>query len=299
MQTCTGISVMDWDNARVFLAIYRRGTLRGAAAELQIDQATAGRRLTALEEALEARLFLRTPKRYVPTPAGEMAFRAAEQMEAGAHALQRRMQGLDERLEGTVSLACTDSVASVFLLPALGELRRRHPGITVRMVASTRLSNLTRREADLAVRSVRPEAPDLIARHLGHRMLGLFATREYLDARGLPEVGTGLAGQDVVVYDSSFGNGSRDRLCGESFERAHVALETNTGLMLTQAVAAGLGIGEIPTHLARRFPALVRVWPERTERYDMWLVMHGDLNRTARVRVVADVVVEAFEREEP
>jgi DNA-binding transcriptional LysR family regulator len=166
------------------------------------------------------------------------------------------------------------------------------------MVASTRLSNLTRREADLAVRSVRPEAPDLIARHLGHRMLGLFATREYLDAHGLPEVGTGLAGQDVVVYDGSFG-GNRDRLCGESFERAHVALETNTGLMLTQAVAAGLGIGEIPTHLARRFPALVRVWPERAERYDMWLVMHGDLHRTARVRVVADVVVEAFGREEP
>src|SRR5258707_14984087 len=92
-------------------------------------------------------------------------------------------------------------------------------------------------------RSVRPEAPDLIARHLGHRMLGLFATREYLDARGLPEVGTGLAGQDVVVYDSSFGNGSRDRLFGETFERAHVALQNKTGLMLTQAVAAGMGVG--------------------------------------------------------
>ena len=105
---------MDRENARVFLAIYRRGTLRGAAAELLFDQATAGRRLTALEEALDARLFLRTPKRYVPTPAGKVAFRAAEQMEADAHKIQRRMQGLDERLEGTVSLACTDSVASVF-----------------------------------------------------------------------------------------------------------------------------------------------------------------------------------------
>src|SRR5882757_5503310 len=110
MQACIRTSAMDWDNARVFLAIYRRGTLRGAATELQVDQATAGRRLAALEEALDVRLFLRTPKRYVPTPAGEMAFLAAEQMEAGAHALQRRMQGLDERHEGTVSLACTASV---------------------------------------------------------------------------------------------------------------------------------------------------------------------------------------------
>src|SRR5258705_6216447 len=112
MQTCTRISAMDWDNARVFLAIYRRSTLRGAAAELQIDQATAGRRLTALEEALAARLFLRTPKRYVPTPAGDEALRAAEQMEAGADALQRRMQRLDEPLECTVSLACTVSGAA-------------------------------------------------------------------------------------------------------------------------------------------------------------------------------------------
>jgi DNA-binding transcriptional LysR family regulator len=298
MQICIGISAMDWDNARVFLAIYRRGTLRGAAAELQMDQATAGRRLAALEEALDARLFLRTPKRYVPTPAGETAFRAAEQMEAGAHALQRRMQGLDERLEGTVSLACTDSVATVFLMPALGALRRRHPGITVRMVASTQLSNLTRREADLAVRPVRPDAPDLIVRHLGQRAVGLYATREYLDARGLPEAGTGLAGHDIVVYESTVGGTRRDVLCGEPAEGAHVALETNTGMMLTQAVAAGLGIGEIPTHLARRFPSLVRVWPERSEPYDMWLVMHGDLKRTARVRAVADAVVEAFEREE-
>jgi NAD(P)H-dependent flavin oxidoreductase YrpB (nitropropane dioxygenase family) len=106
----------------------------------------------------------------VPTPAGEIAFRAAEQMETGAHALQRRMQGLDERLEGAVSLACTDSVATVFLMPALGALRRRHPGIMVRMVASTQLSNLTRREADLAVRAVLPEAPNLLVHHSNARL---------------------------------------------------------------------------------------------------------------------------------
>ncbi len=289
---------MDWDNARVFLAIYRRGTLRGAASELQIDQATAGRRLAALEEALDARLFLRTPKRYMPTPAGEMAFRAAEQMETGAHVLQRRMQGLDERLEGTVSLACTDSVASVFLIPALRAVRQRHPGITVRMLVSTKLSNLTRREADLAIRPVRPEAPDLITRHLGQRTIGLYAAREYIDARGQPIAGTGLAGHDIVVYDSSVGGTRRDVLCGEPVEGARVTLETNTTMLLAQAVAAGLGIGEIPTHLSQRFPSLVRVLPERANPYDIWLVMHGDLRHAARVRAVADAVVEAFEHED-
>jgi DNA-binding transcriptional LysR family regulator len=226
---------MDWDNARVFLAIYRRGTLRGAAAELQIDQATAGRRLAALEEALDARLFLRTPKRYVPTPAGDMALRAAERTEAGALALQRRMQGLDDRLEGTVSLACTNVVATVFLMPALSALRRRHPGLMVRMIASTQLSDLTRREADLAVRPVRPDAPDLIVRHLGQRAVGLCASREYLDVRGVPEAGTGLAGHDIVVYDSSIGGTRRDVLCGEPAGGAHVALAINTGMTKTSS----------------------------------------------------------------
>ncbi|MCK9685363.1 LysR family transcriptional regulator [Scleromatobacter humisilvae] len=285
---------MDWDNARVFLAIYRRGTLRGAAAELQIDQATAGRRLAALESALEARLFLRTPKRYLPTPAGELALHAAEQMEAGALALQRQMQGVDERPEGLVSLACTDTIATVFLMPALAALRRRHPGVVVRLIASTQLSNLTRREADLAVRSVRPEAPDLIARHLGQRAVGLYASADYLARRSLPEPGNGLAGHDIVVYDRGIRGASREQLCQEPTHAASAVLEVNSGMMLGHAVAAGLGIGELPTHLAALFPSLRRIWPDRAEPYDMWLVLHGDLHRTARVRAVADAVVEAF-----
>jgi len=290
---------MDWDNARVFLAIYRRGTLRGAATELQIDQATAGRRLAALEAALDATLFLHTPKRYVPTPAGELALRAAEQMEAGAHALQRYMQGLDDRPEGVVSLACTDTVATVFLMPALAALRRRHPDIVVRLIVSTQLSNLTRREADLAVRSVRPDAPDLIARHLGRRAVGLYASRDYLAQRGMPEPGNGLAGHDIVVYDREIPGASRELLCQEPVQAARIVLEANTGMMLTQAVAAGLGIGELPTHLAALYPNLTRIWAEREDPYDMWLVMHGDLHRTARVRAVADAVVEAFAKPAP
>jgi len=285
---------MDWDNARVFLAIYRRGTLRGAAAELQIDQATAGRRLAALEAALDARLFLRTPKRYVPTPAGELALLAAEQMEAGAHALQRHTQGLDERPEGIVSLACTDTVATVYLMPALAALRRRHPGVAVRLIASTQLSNLTRREADLAVRSVRPESPDLITRHLGRRAVGLYASVDYLAQRGMPEPGNGLARHDIVVYGREIRGASRELLCREPAHAARVALEVNSGMMMSQAVAAGLGIGELPNHLAALYPNLVRVRPEREDPYDMWLVMHGDLHRAARVRAVADAVVEAF-----
>jgi DNA-binding transcriptional LysR family regulator len=285
---------MDWDNARVFLAIYRQRTLRAAASELGIDQATAARRLAALERALQAKLFLRLPKGYAPTPAGESAYRAAQQMEAGADALVRRMQGLDERLEGSVSIACTDTAATVFLMPALRRLRECHPGIELRLTASTRLSNLSRREADLAVRSVRPDSPDLVVRHLGRYAVGLYAAGDYLQRRGHPWADEGLAGHDVVIYPRELAAYQREAMCGVSVREASVAVEANTGMMVAQAVAAGLGIGELPTHLAPLFPTLERLWPEREERYDMWLVMHNDLRHTARVRAVAEAVVEAF-----
>ena len=134
---------MDWDNARIFLAIYRIGTLRGAAALLQIDQATAGRRLAALESSLDARLFLRTPGGYVPTAAGELAFAAAERMEQAADQLQRQMQGLDHRLSGVVRVAASETVASYFIMEAVRRVHAQHPDIRVVLSTSIQISNLT------------------------------------------------------------------------------------------------------------------------------------------------------------
>ena len=289
---------MDWDNARVFLAICRQGTLRAAAAELRVDQATVGRRLAALEKSLDVRLFLRTPGGYLPTPAGERARLGAEQMEQAAHRLQREMQGTDRRLSGTVRLACTDTTATTFLIPALAGLHRQHPGVRVVLSVATQLTNLTRREADLAVRVLRPDSPDLIARHLSRREVGLYASRDYLARHGEPTPGSAFADHDVVIYQAGVSRLHGESLCGEPIANARVAMEVNTGMMLAQAVRAGMGIGEIPTHLAESFEELVRIWPQRSEDYDLWLVMHKDLHRTARVRAVADAVVDALTQRE-
>jgi len=286
---------MDWDNARIFLAIYRNGTLRGAAALLQIDQATAGRRLAALETSLDARLFLRTPSGYVPTAAGEQAFAAAERMEQAADQLQRQMLGLDHRLSGVVRVATSETVASHFIMEAVRRLHLQHPDIRIALSTSIQLSNLTRREADLAIRNVKPDNPDLITRHLTRREVGLFASKSYIAARGEPRPGTAFAGHTLVTYQQSVLPGWSDSFCGEPTGNGHIAMELNSGLMIIEAVAAGLGIGELSVHIAERCPDLVRIWPHRSEPYDLWLVMHGDLNRTARVRAVADAIVEVFE----
>lgn len=284
---------MDWDNTRIFLAIHRAGTLRGAAVLLDIDQATVGRRLAALEQSLNATLFLRTPSGYLPTPAGEAAARSAERMEAAAHQLQREMQGIDNRLAGLVRVTTTDTMAVHFVMAAMRAVHERHPEIRVDLLVDTSITSLTRREADLAVRTLRPTEPDLIARPLARRSSGLYASPAYLERRGTPRPDSGLAGHDLVIFHPSVAPRQAHKLAGEPVAGARVVMQVNTGMMLQEAARAGLGIAELPVHMVAGDPRLVRILPEREHHYEMFLVMHGDLARSARVRAVADAIVAA------
>ena len=293
---CMGASV-DWDNARIFLAIHRVGTLRGAAEQLRLDQATVGRRLAAMELSLGARLFLRTSSGYVATPAGELAVAAIERMEQGAEQLLRQTQGIDERLSGVVRLASTDTTARHFLMPAILKLHAEHPDIRVVLTTSTEVSNLTKREADLAVRTVRPTSPDLISRHLKRVDSGIYASKSYLEQHAAPQPGTALDGHDVVIYQRAILARHSIELCGISVANARVMMEVSSGLVLMDALCAGLGIGEIPTYIGDAQPQLQRIWPERSFPYDVWLVLHSDLNRTARVRAVADAIIAVYEQD--
>ena len=285
---------MDWDHARIFLAIYRAGTLRSAAATLDIDQATVGRRLAALEDSLGARLFLRTPSGYVATPAGDLAVRAAEKMESAAHQFQREMLGIDHRLSGTVRVTTSDTMAQSFVIEAMHRLHEKHPDIRIHMSTSHDITSLTRREADLAVRTLKPTAPELISRRLVRRAMGLYAAPSYLKARGVPRQGTALAGHDIVVYQANVAPRHQEKICHEPVSGARVAMEVNSGLVLQEAARLGMGIAELPCHMADADPGLVRVWPEREDRYDVWLVMHSDLSRSARVRAAADAIIGCF-----
>jgi DNA-binding transcriptional LysR family regulator len=287
-------TTMDWDNARIFLAIYRKGTLRAAAGQLDIDQATVGRRLNALEKSLGARLFLRTPSGYLATPAGELALTAAELMEQAALQFQREMQGIDNRLSGIVRVTTSDTMAAHFVIDAMRRLHVMHPEIRIVLSASTEITSLTRREADLAVRTLKPASPELISRHLTKRSMALYATPGYLAERGMPVPGNGLAGHDIVRYQPTVAPRHQDKLCLEPIHNARVAIEVNTGLMLIDATRKGMGVAELPCHMADDDPQLTRIWPERVDHYDVWLVMHADLSRSARVRAAADAIIDSF-----
>lgn len=286
--------MIHWDNARFFLAVARAGTLRGAAARLSVDQATVGRRIAALEAALSARLFLRTPSLYVLTSAGEALVAPAEAMEQAALAMERRVAGMDEALSGTIRVATTDSLGKKFVVPAIAKLRRAHPGIDIVCVTSVDIANLTRREADLAIRTVRPDSPELVVRRLAQLEMGIYASRAYVAARGTPREGEAFEGHDLVMYQQPVVPSMWDALCGEPTNRGRVAFQTASTMMLFEATIAGLGLAGLPCFRADDEPELVRVMPHRREHFEVWLVAHLDLYKTARMQALIEVVAEAF-----
>ncbi|WP_233195983.1 LysR family transcriptional regulator [Trinickia soli] len=290
-----GLAMTNWDNARFFLAVARTGTLRGAAARLGVDQATVGRRIAALEEALSARLFLRTPTMYVLTSAGEALMGPAEAIEQAVHQIERRIVGMDDQLCGTVRVATTDSLGKRFVVPAIAKVRALHPGIDVVCVTSPNMANLTRREADIAIRTLRPESPDLIVRRLAQLETGLYASRAYLAARGEPREGEAFEGHDLVMYQRAVVPSMWDALCGEPTHRGNVAFQTSSTMMLFEAAICGLGVTELPCFRADSEPELVRVMRKRLDRFDVWLVAHADLYKTARVQAFIDIVAREFE----
>jgi DNA-binding transcriptional LysR family regulator len=287
---------MNWDDARVFLAVEREKTLRGAARTLNLDQATVGRRIAALEHALRATLFLRTSEGYALTAAGEAALKSAEKMEHSANELIRRTQGTDTRLAGDVRVTSTDSIALEFLLPAIERLHAAHPEVRVLLDTSTRMLNLAKREADIAVRSVRPDNPDLVARRLARWPMALFASNAYLEQHGKPVPGSAFAGHDLVVYQGNWTGNRSPTLAGEPIHAGRIVSTFNSSLMLRTAVKAGIGIGELPIHLAEH-DGLVQIWPEpaRGAVYEIWLVTHQDLRHTARIAAMIDGIVSVFE----
>lgn len=277
---------LEWGDLRLFLAIVRAGSLTAAARRLGVDQSTVSRRLAALESAVGTRLLERTTGGYRATTAGERLLPAAERLEVEAFACERALSGLESRVEGTVRLTATEGIGTAFVAPALRELHEAYPSLGVELLLDSRTLSLSRREADLALRLARPRHPGLVARRLTEVASALYASSRYLAARGRPAGGKGLVGHAVLAYDESLAEVPEYRWLATYASRAERVLRTNSVLVQLQAARAGLGLALLPCYLAEG-AGLERVLPVAAGvRRELWLVVHADLQRTARIRAV-------------
>jgi DNA-binding transcriptional LysR family regulator len=287
--------VFDWDHLRFFLAVARRRSLSAAARQLQVQQSTVGRRVTALEATVEARLFDRTPDGYLLTSAGEALLPRAERIEDETLSAERELLGRESRVAGVVRMTAALAFGNGMVVPLLGKLRAEQPEIVVELVADSAVLSLTKREADLALRLGRPKQPELVIRRLGQVMNGLYASREYLARRGRPR-SLDLADHDVVAFDAG---GSLNHPMSWFARRARggrpsVRLNSSPGILC--AVEQGMGIGSLPCWMADAVPGIERVLPREVLPQELWLVVHRDLRHVARVRAVSEFFVREMQR---
>lgn len=289
-----GNGMMNWDDARFFLAVARCGTLRKAANQLQVDQATVGRRLTALENSLGSKLFIRTPKSFSLSPLGESMLADMMKMENAVQAIARKAAGGDESLCGNVRIATTDTLAEAFVIPALQDLRQRYPAITVTLLTALNITDIAYHSADLAIRGARPDNDELIIKRLATIEMGLYASPHYLAQRGMPVKGEQLRGHDLLMFPRELVPRHWNNFCGETLYEPNAVLQCNSQLLLRSATRSGLGIGLLLSCLADHDPELVRLLPESKDWVDIWLVLHPDLQRAARVRAVVQALETSF-----
>jgi len=286
----------QWDDVRFFLAVTRSGSLSGAARALGVGHVTVGRRIAALERRLAVKLLNRTPDGFSVTPAGLAILTQCAAMESAALDLERIAAGRDLLASGTVRVTTTEVIAQRIVVPALSALRRTHPQLQVDLAAGVRTLDIARRDADLAIRFARPSAPELVCRSLGEIGYSLYASSSFLDRCGTPQRGKGLAGYDLITFTGAPAATSPFFL-GESLEGARIALRCDSPLIQCQAAAQGVGIAELACVLGDECGDVVRIWPEEPPMLrKAWLVVHQDLRRSARIRVVSAAIVAAFQR---
>jgi DNA-binding transcriptional LysR family regulator len=289
---------LDWNDLKYFLEVARGGSLTRAADVLRVSQSTVSRRIAELEARLGTRLFARHQTGYHLTDEGRELLGRAETVEDNMLAFERGASGLSPGVSGLVRLATSDNLASDLVIPALPRFVARHPQLRLEIVTTTAAVELGRRDADLALRLVRPSHGNLKARRLGAMSYGVYGHRDYLVRHPAP-ADDPLAGRAMITWDEAHAHLPASQWLAKRAPDAHVVLAVSTLRAQIAAARAGLGLAIIPDFLVTG-PDLERVLaPGDVFSDGVWLVMHTDLAASSRVRTVADFLAETVEQARP
>jgi DNA-binding transcriptional LysR family regulator len=289
------ISDFDWTQIRFFVAVAETGSLSACARATGASQPTVGRAIASLEEGLGVSLFKRHARGFELTQQGADLLPHARAMANAAADLSLAALGRSQTLEGTVRITASRIVATYVLPRILAKLQQAEPRIDVELVATDTVENLLFREADIALRMVRPTQQDLISRHIGDLPMGVYASRDYLAKHGEPQKVEDLFDHIMIGYDRSTLIIDGARAIGLNIHRDFFTYRTDDQIAYWQLVRAGLGIGFTARPVARLDDDVVRILPDLPiEPLPVWLTSHGALKTSRRVRFVLDVLATAL-----
>jgi len=283
------IDHLDWEHLRTFLAVLREGGLSQAARDRGLSQPTAGRHIDALEEALGASLFTRSRNGMTPTTEALRLAPHAEAMANAASALRRAASSDEAEVRGTIRLTASDIVVQEVLPAILTAFTEEHPDVELEVVSSNAELNLLTREADIAVRMIRPEQQAIIARKVGVSRIGLYAHRRYVELHGLPRTLADLQARKIIGYDRNPMALRMTEGIGLKVTADLFAFRCDSEPAQLAMLRAGYGIGGMQAPLAEQDPDMVPVLPEMLSfDMEMWLAMHERLRNSLVMRLLVN-----------
>ncbi len=286
---------LDWNQLKAFLETAETGSLSAAARKLGLTQPTLSRQVAAIEQRMGVTLFERVGKTMALTNTGLDLLEHARAMGAAAEALRLAASGRSQALGGVVSVSATDAVATYLLPPLVRQLRDSAPRIAIDLISSNAPSDLLRREADIAVRHVKPEQPDLIARLIREPVACFYASEDWVRTNGHPRHADEAATQSFVGADRS--GKYLAFLCqhGLPLNEANFSCYADHAMASWALVRHGMGIGVMMDEIARETPGIVRVLDDVPPlRFPIWLVTHRELRTSRQIRVVFEALAQGL-----
>ena len=285
----------NWTQVEAVLATIETGSLSAAARKLGMSQPTVGRQVSALEADLQVIIFERVGGRLELTPFGQELRPHFEAMRNAADKTLLSARGQSEKIEGAVSITCSDIFAAHLMPQIIKPLQARAPDLSIEIIAANEISDLQRREADIAIRNVRPTEPELYGKFLGDTRASLFGATSYLDVFGRPSNLSGYESADFIGFASGQDAAEYKRRLGMSIPEANFKVSSQSGLTMLELLRAGLGLSLMSDSVVQNMPELEAVLPEQIDvRFPIWLIAHQELRRSARIRLVWDHLEEWF-----
>lgn len=286
---------LDWNQLKAFLETAETGSLSAAARKLGLTQPTLSRQVAAIEQRMGVTLFERVGKAMALTPTGLELLEHARTMGTAAEALGLAATGRSQAVGGVVSVSATDAVAAHVLPPLVRQLREQEPGIAIEVISSNALSDLLRREADIAIRHVKPEQPDLIARLIREASASFYASEDWVRIHGHPRSAEEAAHLAFVGSDRTGQYLGYLRQHGLPLTEANFSCYAEHSVAHWSLVRQGMGIGAMMDEIASDTAGIVRVLDEVPPvRFPIWLVSHRELRTSRRIRVVFEALAKGL-----